>query len=168
MKNEKIILLGIIVLLGTIATIFVAAIGYSIYYVPPVTTPDSPTDFTSPEPTQKTLFLISLDGYRYEYLQNADLSSVRSNIDKIANLGVKAKMIPRFPSITWPNHITLVTGLYPEYHGVVGNDMYDPLWDEYFSIFDEQSVDNSKWYPNDLLWTTAENYGILRYLFSTI
>ncbi len=63
--------------------------------------------------------LVSFDGYRYDYpkLYGA------THLEAMAARGASAPegMIPSYPSITFPNHYTIVTGLYPEHHGIVAN-----------------------------------------------
>ena len=69
------------------------------------------------------LILISIDGFRADYLDRG----VSPNLAALAAGGVRAeRMLPAFPSITFPNHYTLVTGLYPDHHGVVNNTFEDP------------------------------------------
>lgn len=69
-------------------------------------------------------------------------------------------MLPSFPSVTFPNHFTLVTGLYPESHGVVGNQFWDPELLEEFYYTDPTRSMQSKWWTAEPLWVTAENQGI--------
>ena len=68
--------------------------------------------------------LVSLDGFRYDYAQKYGAP----NLLAIASRGASAPdgMIPAYPSVTFPNHYTIVTGLYPEHHGIVANSFYDP------------------------------------------
>ena len=68
-------------------------------------------------------------------------------------------MLPSFPSVTFPNHYTLVTGLYPESHGVVGNTFWDEQLQEEF-YYTRASAMESKWWGGEPLWVTAENQGI--------
>ncbi|MGH9759416.1 MAG: alkaline phosphatase family protein, partial [Blastocatellia bacterium] len=80
---------------------------------------------------KRTLILISLDGFRWDYLDRG----VSPNINALASAGVRAKsLIPVFPSLTFPNHYSIVTGVYPEKHGIVGNEMYDPQFGASFSM----------------------------------
>src|SRR3954470_23886649 len=67
--------------------------------------------------------LVSIDGFRYDY---AKLYGA-PHLDAIAKDGATAPdgMLPAFPSVTFPNHYTLVTGLYPEHHGIVAMSFYD-------------------------------------------
>jgi len=69
-------------------------------------------------------------------------------------------MTPSFPSVTFPNHFTMVTGLYPESHGIVGNSFYDPeLEEEFFYTNPEHSM-QPKWWTAEPLWVTAEEQGV--------
>jgi predicted AlkP superfamily pyrophosphatase or phosphodiesterase len=68
-------------------------------------------------------------------------------------------MTPSFPSVTFPNHFTFVTGLYPESHGIVGNSFWDPKFQEEF-VVEPPIVAQSKWWNAEPLWATAEKHGI--------
>lgn len=66
-------------------------------------------------------------------------------------------MVPSFPSVTFPNHYTLVTGLYPESHGVVGNTFWDPeLQEEFYYTDPARSMQPKWWLGGEPLWVTAE------------
>lgn len=66
-------------------------------------------------------------------------------------------MLPSFPSVTFPNHYTLVTGLYPESHGVVGNTFWDPeLQEEFYYTDPARSMQPKWWLGGEPLWVTAE------------
>lgn len=68
------------------------------------------------------VIMISTDGFRYDYARKYNAE----NLLKLANSGVKAEaMIPSYPSITFPNHWSLITGLYPSHHGLIDNFFYD-------------------------------------------
>src|SRR5260370_12868824 len=72
---------------------------------------------------QPTVILVSLDGFRYDYL---DLYRP-ANLNSLAAGGVRAKwMIPPFPTKPFPNPYTIATGLYPHNHAIVANHIYDP------------------------------------------
>ncbi|KAF2146485.1 uncharacterized protein K452DRAFT_294058 [Aplosporella prunicola CBS 121167] len=104
-----------------------------------------------------TTILISLDGFRADFLQRGITPSMRSLIDE----GVSPNyMLPSFPSVTFPNHYTIVTGLYPESHGVVGNSFWDPELKEDFYYTNKEVSMQSKWWGGDPLWSTAEAQGI--------
>ncbi|KAH8692054.1 nucleotide pyrophosphatase family protein [Talaromyces proteolyticus] len=103
-----------------------------------------------------TTILISLDGFRADFLNRGLTPTLNSFIAK----GVSPRyMTPSFPSVTFPNHFTLVTGLHPESHGMVANDFYDPNMKELFTVSPESSVE-AKWWTAEPLWTTAEKRGV--------
>jgi alkaline phosphatase D len=69
-------------------------------------------------------------------------------------------MIPSYPSVTFPNHYTIVTGLYPEHHGIVANTFYDPVRKERYSYTDPKTSGDGSWYGGTPLWTLAEQQGM--------
>src|SRR5689334_4195578 len=88
------------------------------------------------------LILISFDGWRWNYIDRL----ATPNLKALAARGVRAKsLIPSFPVLTFPNHYTIVTGLYPEHHGVVGNNMRDPAMPERFTQSSETAKDARWW-----------------------
>src|SRR5256885_4486551 len=101
------------------------------------------------------LVLVSFDGWRFDYIDRGDTPRLRA----LAARGVRAKaLIPSFPVLTFPNHYTIVTGLYPEHHGVVGNSMRDPSMPERFSMSAETAKD-ARWWGGEPLWVTAIRQG---------
>src|SRR3712207_686623 len=80
--------------------------------------------------TAAPVVVLSLDGWRWDYHMRAELPAIR----RLMDTGVRAEgLIPAFPTKTFPNHYTIVTGLYPGHHGVVGNSMVDPAIEGRFS-----------------------------------
>jgi predicted AlkP superfamily pyrophosphatase or phosphodiesterase len=105
---------------------------------------------------QPTVLLISLDGFWSGYFGRTQTP----NLDRIAREGVKARwLIPQFPTKTFPNHYTIVTGLRPEVHGIVNNTIYDPHFDALFTLSDTGAVRDARWYGGEPLWVTAELQG---------
>ena len=101
------------------------------------------------------LVLISFDGWRWDYIDRQPAP----NLKALAARGVRAeKMIPSFPVLTFPNHYTLVTGLYPEHHGVVANTMRDASIAGRFSMSSEGPKD-ARWWGGEPLWVTAARQG---------
>ncbi|MDZ7362397.1 MAG: ectonucleotide pyrophosphatase/phosphodiesterase [candidate division KSB1 bacterium] len=102
-----------------------------------------------------TVILISLDGFRWDYLDRFEAPVMQ----RLAHEGVRAKaMIPVFPTKTFPNHYSIVTGLYPAHHGIVANTMYDPEFDARFRLSDREAVRDSRWWGGEPLWVTAEKH----------
>ena len=102
--------------------------------------------------------LVSLDGFRYDYARKYGARHLLA----IAAHGASAPegMIPAYPSLTFPNHYTLVTGLYPEHHGIVGNQFYDPERKETYSYRDPKTNTDGSWYGGTPLWSLAEKQGM--------
>lgn len=101
-----------------------------------------------------TVVLISLDGFRYDYLDKYEPQT----LNKLAKDGVRAKwMIPSFPTKTFPNHYTVATGLYPENHGIVENSVYD--FGEVLTMGNRKEVENPRWWLGEPIWVTAEKQG---------
>jgi predicted AlkP superfamily pyrophosphatase or phosphodiesterase len=104
-----------------------------------------------------TVILVSLDAFRWDYAERA----VTPALDSIAAAGVRAEgLIPVFPSKTFPNHYSIVTGLYPENHGIISNFIYDPEFDAEFNLKNRDAVGNSRWWGGEPIWVTAEKQGI--------
>ena len=84
-----------------------------------------------PRDLRPTVILISFDGWRWDY----DAKFPAPNVRRVIARGVRAAaLIPSFPPKTFPNHYTIVTGLYPGHHGVIANNIYDPQTGRRFSI----------------------------------
>ncbi len=69
-------------------------------------------------------------------------------------------MLPSYPSLTFPNHFTIVTGLYPEHHGIVANSFLDPARSARYSMYDTQTTNDGSWYGGVPLWSLAESQGM--------
>lgn len=98
--------------------------------------------------------LVSLDGFRYDYVKKYSAP----NLLAMAKRGASAPegMIPSYPSSTFPNHLSLITGLYPEHHGIVANIFYDPARKERYVYVDHSSNSDGSWYSGVPLWSLAE------------
>ncbi|CAG8941104.1 unnamed protein product [Penicillium salamii] len=100
-----------------------------------------------------TTIVISLDGFRADFL-NRGLTPALNSL--VANGVSPQYMNPSFPSVTFPNHFTLMTGLYPESHGIVGNTFWDPEMEEDFYYTHPDVSMQPKWWMAEPLWVTAE------------
>jgi alkaline phosphatase D len=102
--------------------------------------------------------LVSLDGFRWDYAKRDGAK----NLLALGKKGVWAPegMLPSFPSLTFPNHFTIVTGLYPEHHGLVANSFYDATKDARYAIADAKAVTDGSWYSGVPLWSLAESQGM--------
>jgi predicted AlkP superfamily pyrophosphatase or phosphodiesterase len=106
--------------------------------------------------------LISLDGVRADYLDSDEAQNLR----RIAWDGVRAAaLVPVFPTMTFPNHISLVTGLHPDRHGIVGNSFYDPDLGRAYTMSDQTETRDGSWYRGEPIWVTAERQGMVSACF---
>lgn len=99
--------------------------------------------------------VVSLDGFRWDYPQWYDTPF----IDFMAEKGVSSGLIPSYPSKTFPNHYTLATGLYPDHHGIIANEFYDPTTREHFSLGKPEQKTNPAFYGGEPIWNTARKQG---------
>jgi predicted AlkP superfamily pyrophosphatase or phosphodiesterase len=101
------------------------------------------------------LVLISFDGFRWDYINRPAAVNLRA----LAARGVRAeRMVASFPSKTFPNHYTIVTGLTPEHHGIVANAMRDSVLGS-FTLRDTLAQSESRWWGGEPIWITAERQG---------
>lgn len=113
---------------------------------------DPPVVDTAPVEPGPLVVLVSLDGVHPDYLDRAETPT----LDRIAAEGVSASWLtPITPTKTFPNHYTLVTGLYAENHGIVDNSFYDPESGSYFTM----SATEDHWWGGEPIWVTAEKQG---------
>lgn len=119
-------------------------------------------DATQPAPPaaagETITILISLDGFRPDYLDRG----ITPALSDLADNGVRAAMQPSFPSVTFPNHYTLVTGLHPGRHGLVNNRMEDPERPgAVFTLQDRAVAADPIWWADGVpIWVTAERQGV--------
>ncbi|GAB3389223.1 ectonucleotide pyrophosphatase/phosphodiesterase [Lysobacter fragariae] len=103
-----------------------------------------------------SLLLVSLDGFRADYLERG----LTPNLSHLASTGVRAQwMNPSYPTLTFPNHYTLVTGLRPDHHGIVHNTMTDPALGE-FKSNSTRAVQEPRWWGGEPIWVGAERAGL--------
>jgi len=101
-----------------------------------------------PSNVKTTLILFSLDGFRREYLDRKKTPTLAT----IAENGISAEyMISQFPTETFPNHYSIITGLFPESHGIVSNVFYDPDLNETFDYKDPKCATDpdGKWFKGE-------------------
>ena len=101
--------------------------------------------------------MISFDGFRWDYnkLYNTP------NLNKLAAQGVKAeRLIPSFPTKTFPNHYSIATGLYPDHHGLIDNSFLATDIGLFYRMSDRAAVENPSFYGGEPIWVTAEKQGL--------
>jgi predicted AlkP superfamily pyrophosphatase or phosphodiesterase len=107
----------------------------------------------APEHLKKPIvILISIDGNRFDYAEREKAPTLM----KLSREGVRSKgLISIYPSLTFPNHYSLVTGLTAEHHGLIGNHFYDPVRKEEYRMNDSKAVRDGTWYGGSPVWSTA-------------
>ena len=104
------------------------------------------------------LILISIDGFRWDYMDRYPTP----NMNRIAATGSKAeRLLPVFPTLTFPNHYSIATGLYPAHHGLVANEFPDPERDMWYSLKKRETVEDRWFYEGEPIWVTAETQGMV-------
>lgn len=123
---------------------------------PVVTAPNPPN--TPAQQRKHYVVLVSLDGFRYDYPQKYAATHLLS----LGKQGASAPqgMLPAYPSLTFPNHYTIITGLYPEHHGIVANSFYDPTRKQTYVYRNPNSNSDGSWYGGVPLWSLAEQQGM--------
>ncbi|HUH61364.1 MAG TPA: ectonucleotide pyrophosphatase/phosphodiesterase, partial [Terracidiphilus sp.] len=102
--------------------------------------------------------LVSLDGFRWDYARKYGAR----HLLELGKEGVWAPqgMLPSYPSLTFPNHYAIVTGLYPEHNGLIANSFYDETKGARYAIADADAVTDGSWYSGVPLWSLAESQGM--------
>ncbi|KAF3628980.1 ectonucleotide pyrophosphatase/phosphodiesterase family member 1 [Capsicum chacoense] len=132
-----------------------AAIGFGFLFF---SSSSHPISYGVSRPLKKlkhpVVLLISSDGFRFGYQYKTDAP----NINRLIRNGTEAELglIPVFPTLTFPNHYAIVTGLYPAYHGIINNFFLDPKTGEAFTM----ASHDPKWWLGEPLWETVVNHGL--------
>ena len=125
---------------------------------PSLQTPAGTNGLNHPQVVDRDyVVLVSYDGLRHDYLDQVDTPA----FDRLAATGVTADaLIPVFPSLTFPGHYSIATGMYPSTHGIVGNQFYDPERDDVFNYRDTDDAQDGSWWRGEPIWVTAERQGM--------
>lgn len=100
------------------------------------------------------VLMISMDGFRWDYIKQVQTP----NFDSFAAHGTYADYINNtFVTKTFPSHYSIATGLYEESHGIIANHMYDPVFNESFSM---GTTDTKWWDGGEPLWVTTRKHGL--------
>jgi predicted AlkP superfamily pyrophosphatase or phosphodiesterase len=109
----------------------------------------------TPEATP-IVILVSIDGWRWDYLDRYEAPAIA----RLAASGVRAEgLIPQFPSKTFPNHYTIVTGLRVGRHGVLSNNMRAPDVPGEFAMSNRDVIADPRWWGGEPIWNTVERQG---------
>jgi len=108
-------------------------------------------------PSTSTVILVGIDALRWDFPAHTDTPA----LDRLRRSGVATeRLIPSFPTKTFPNFYTLATGLYPGHHGLVANNIYDPAMPTRFALSNREAVGDGRWYGGEPIWVTAERQGV--------
>lgn len=103
------------------------------------------------------VILVSFDGFRWDYLNR----NITPNLDEVIQNGVRASSLrPISPSKTFPNHYSIISGMYAENHGIIFNSFKDVHTGDFYRIGDTNAVQNPRWYRGEAFWETAAKNGI--------
>ncbi|MFK7915379.1 MAG: ectonucleotide pyrophosphatase/phosphodiesterase [Pseudomonadales bacterium] len=101
---------------------------------------------------ERTVIVLSWDGLRHDYIDRLSLPG----LERLARDGVRAgRLITVRPSDTFPSHVSLATGTYPDRHGIVGNLFVDRDLGAYHMSSD------TRWLQAEPLWIAAERQGVI-------
>ena len=104
------------------------------------------------------LVLISIDGFRWDFQNRHHTPS----LDRVAENSERAeRMNPVFPTLTFPNHYSIATGLYPAGHRLIGNTFPNGDLSEWYSLRRREAVQNGQWYAGEPVWVAAEKAGMV-------
>lgn len=125
--------------------------------LPPVINVPNPPN-TPAQQRKHYVVLVSLDGFRFDYPSKY----AATHLLALGKQGASTPdgMLPSYPSLTFPNHYTIVTGLYPEHHGIVANSFYDPARKQTYVYRNADSNADGSWYGGVPLWSLAEQQGM--------
>lgn len=111
---------------------------------------------TKPGAGPTPLLLVSIDGFHPDYLAFEEAATLR----QLAAGGTLAEwMTPAYPTLTFPNHYTVVTGLHPDRHGIIHNSMSDPELGR-FGLHLRAAVGDGRWWGGEPIWLTAQRQGL--------
>ncbi|MEW6982949.1 ectonucleotide pyrophosphatase/phosphodiesterase [Colwelliaceae bacterium 6471] len=99
--------------------------------------------------------LLSIDGFSNEYLAQYKPKHI---LEMINNGSSATALLPVYPTKTFPNHISISTGVYPAKHGIIHNVFYDPQTNKKYKK--GAAKNNSNWLKYPTIWAVAENEGI--------
>jgi len=148
----------VIALLSVLVLLLISFLAVWYIYSPAGLQPSRPKLWSNGTSTfAPTTLLISLDGFRADFL----LRGLTPTLNSFVANGISPRwMLPSFPSVTFSNHYTLATGLYPESHGIVSNTFWDPDLEEEFTYINDTVSMVPKWWGGEPLWVTTEKQGV--------
>jgi predicted AlkP superfamily phosphohydrolase/phosphomutase len=113
----------------------------------------------SPEQANKPyLVLVSIDGFRWDFADRYGASAING----IGERGLVAEALqPVFPTLTFPNHFSIATGVLPTRHGIVANEFPHEDGENWYFYKNRPVVQDGSWYLAEPIWVTAEKQGMV-------
>ncbi|CEL52889.1 hypothetical protein RSOLAG1IB_05957 [Rhizoctonia solani AG-1 IB] len=106
---------------------------------------------------RKTVVVISFDGFRADYLHRG----LTPNLLATGDSGLRARWLqPSYPSLTFPNHWSIMTGLFPESHGIIANEFIEPETGAHFFYQHPDESWDANWWGGEPMWETAVKAGM--------
>jgi len=117
----------------------------------------APAARVTPQDDGPVVVLVSIDGFRWDFDRLTDTPA----LDRMARNGLQARALqPVFPTLTFPNHYSIATGLAPQHHGIVANTFPDAERVHWYRMTDRDAVEDGRWYGGEPVWVTAERQGL--------
>ncbi len=113
---------------------------------------------------EQYVVILSMDAFRHDLCDLYDTPT----LDSIASVGVFSKVMPCFPSNTFPNHYSMATGLHPDHHGIVNNSFYDKSLGLSYSIKSAEARENPDFYKGEPIWHTVERQGLTAHVYTWV
>lgn len=111
---------------------------------------------------QPYLVLVSIDGFRHDYLDRYPAPALKA----LASSGIRARaLVPAYPTLTFPNHYSIATGLWPANHRIVANNFPGDDRSDWYAYKDRTSVQDGRWYGGEPIWVAAERHGMVSAAF---
>ncbi|KAN0087493.1 Alkaline-phosphatase-like, core domain containing protein [Tylopilus felleus] len=148
-------------ILAALSALVVLAVGGAAYFGSRTSqkpTRNTPRLSNGTHEFKRTVILISIDGLSASYLDRG----LTPHLLDISHQGLRAKyMKPIFPTLTFPNHWALMTGLYAESHGLIANNFWDPVTETEFWYNRYESQSLAQWWLGEPMWETAGRAGVV-------
>ncbi len=116
--------------------------------------------YSSGHSNHQRLLLISLNGFRHDFIQTYNLA----NLNKLQKLGASSVYLnPEFPTASLPNQWSLATGVHTQTHGIIADNFYEPSFHEHFKT---HKNDLKWWNSSSPIWYSAVRQNIKTGVFS--
>lgn len=133
------------------------AIWLSMYGMHPSASTDTALYSNGTHEYNPTTIVVSIDGLHPSHVTFADTPNLHALMKNHAGAPY---IVPVFPSLPYPNHWTIATGLYPSHHGIISDTFYDDAMKTGFASSNVSSNSDTRFWANRPIWQTASYQGI--------